>query len=306
MPSELRDPVTGDRVAIVTGGGHRDGEAITRQLATDGFSVAVAYLVDRSRADALVDDVFAAGGAAVAIRADVEDELDVERLFDETSEAFGGVDALVHAAGATDPTVVTRQAARRLRGGGAIVAVSTSAGRLEALVPPLARELGGREIAVSGVVRPPEPAAHDRNVAIVVAFLVSADGRSASGRVLRAVGSDQGIDQGLPGGDTSAERRSSDLDQRPRENTMSSTDVRSEAATGGPGGAGTVDMKFEAVVIPTQTTFASTPDLAGALRRAAVAHGEHEKRNGGEYDENWPDWYAAYMVAEYAGTELPR
>ncbi|MEY2460298.1 MAG: hypothetical protein QOG30_2128 [Acidimicrobiaceae bacterium] len=54
-----------------------------------------------------------------------------------------------------------------------------------------------------------------------------------------------------------------------------------------------------------QTTFASTPDLANAMRRASVAHGEHEKRQGGEYDVNWPDWYAAYMVAEQAGTELP-
>ena len=56
----------------------------------------------------------------------------------------------------------------------------------------------------------------------------------------------------------------------------------------------------------TETTFASTPDLANAMRRAAVAHGEHEKRMGGEYDTNWPDWYAAYMVAEQAGTELPK
>jgi catechol 2,3-dioxygenase-like lactoylglutathione lyase family enzyme len=54
-----------------------------------------------------------------------------------------------------------------------------------------------------------------------------------------------------------------------------------------------------------ETAFASTADLASALRRAAAAHGEHEKRAGGEYDENWPDWYAAYMVAEQAGTELP-
>jgi len=45
-------------------------------------------------------------------------------------------------------------------------------------------------------------------------------------------------------------------------------------------------------------------DLAAALRRAAAAHGEHEKRTG-EADANWPDWYAAYMVAEQAGTELP-
>ena len=52
------------------------------------------------------------------------------------------------------------------------------------------------------------------------------------------------------------------------------------------------------------TAFASTPDLASALRRAAAAHGEHEKRTGG-HDDNWPDWYAAYMVAEQAGAELP-
>jgi catechol 2,3-dioxygenase-like lactoylglutathione lyase family enzyme len=54
-----------------------------------------------------------------------------------------------------------------------------------------------------------------------------------------------------------------------------------------------------------ETTFASTADLANAMRRASVAHGEHEKRQGGEYDANWPDWYAAYMVAEQAGSELP-
>jgi catechol 2,3-dioxygenase-like lactoylglutathione lyase family enzyme len=53
------------------------------------------------------------------------------------------------------------------------------------------------------------------------------------------------------------------------------------------------------------TAFSSAPDLAQALRRAAAAHGEHEARDGGKYDENWPDWYAQYMVAEHAGTELP-
>jgi catechol 2,3-dioxygenase-like lactoylglutathione lyase family enzyme len=53
-----------------------------------------------------------------------------------------------------------------------------------------------------------------------------------------------------------------------------------------------------------ETAFASAADLADAMRRASVAHGEHEKRIG-EADENWPDWYAAYMVAEQAGTELP-
>ena len=54
------------------------------------------------------------------------------------------------------------------------------------------------------------------------------------------------------------------------------------------------------------TTFASANDLANAMRRAAKAHGEHEARTGGQRDENWPDWYAAYMVAEHAGKELPQ
>jgi catechol 2,3-dioxygenase-like lactoylglutathione lyase family enzyme len=55
----------------------------------------------------------------------------------------------------------------------------------------------------------------------------------------------------------------------------------------------------------TATTFASAADLASAFRRAEAAHGEHEKRIG-QRDANWPDWYAAYMVAEQSGKELPR
>jgi catechol 2,3-dioxygenase-like lactoylglutathione lyase family enzyme len=54
-----------------------------------------------------------------------------------------------------------------------------------------------------------------------------------------------------------------------------------------------------------ETTFTSTADLASALRRAEAAHGEHERRTG-EADPNWPDWYAAYMVAEQVGADLPR
>jgi catechol 2,3-dioxygenase-like lactoylglutathione lyase family enzyme len=54
-----------------------------------------------------------------------------------------------------------------------------------------------------------------------------------------------------------------------------------------------------------ETAFATTNDLASALRRAESAHGEHEKRTG-QRDLNWPDWYAAYMVAEQSGEEPPR
>jgi catechol 2,3-dioxygenase-like lactoylglutathione lyase family enzyme len=54
----------------------------------------------------------------------------------------------------------------------------------------------------------------------------------------------------------------------------------------------------------TDTTFTSSSELARALRRAAAAHGEHEKRTGG-HDENWQDWYADYIVREQAGQPLP-
>jgi catechol 2,3-dioxygenase-like lactoylglutathione lyase family enzyme len=56
---------------------------------------------------------------------------------------------------------------------------------------------------------------------------------------------------------------------------------------------------------PAETAFASANDLASALRRASAAHGQHEQRIG-HPDANWPDWYAAYMVAEQAGDVLPQ
>ena len=56
--------------------------------------------------------------------------------------------------------------------------------------------------------------------------------------------------------------------------------------------------------VEADTTFASQAELAAALRRAAAAHGEREKRIG-QHDENWPDWYAEYIVREQAGKEPP-
>jgi len=53
------------------------------------------------------------------------------------------------------------------------------------------------------------------------------------------------------------------------------------------------------------TTYSSASDLASALRRAAAAHDQHEKRTGGDHSKTWPDWYAAYLVAEQSGAELP-
>jgi catechol 2,3-dioxygenase-like lactoylglutathione lyase family enzyme len=66
-----------------------------------------------------------------------------------------------------------------------------------------------------------------------------------------------------------------------------------------------VTTRFPGRIDSTATSFASPSDLASAMRRASVAHGEHEKRTDGKRHENWPDWYAEYMVAEQAGKALP-
>jgi catechol 2,3-dioxygenase-like lactoylglutathione lyase family enzyme len=65
-----------------------------------------------------------------------------------------------------------------------------------------------------------------------------------------------------------------------------------------------VTTRLPGRIDPAPTAFGSARDLAGALRRAEAAHGAHEKRTG-QRDANWPDWYAAYLVAEQAGQALP-
>jgi catechol 2,3-dioxygenase-like lactoylglutathione lyase family enzyme len=66
-----------------------------------------------------------------------------------------------------------------------------------------------------------------------------------------------------------------------------------------------VTARLPGRVDASQTAFSSVADLAAAFRRAEAAHGEHEKRTGVR-DSNWADWYAAYMVAEQSGRELPQ
>ena len=83
---------------------------------------------------------------------------------------------------------------------------------------------------------------------------------------------------------------------------------RSYASFNDPDGNGwllqEVTARLPGRVDADDTTFTSPAELAAALRRAAAAHGEHEKRTG-QHDADWPDWYAEYMVAEQAGKELP-
>lgn len=66
-----------------------------------------------------------------------------------------------------------------------------------------------------------------------------------------------------------------------------------------------VTARLAGRVDPATATFSSVADLSSALRRAATAHGQHEARIG-QADKNWPDWYAAYMMAEQTGKELPQ
>jgi 3-oxoacyl-[acyl-carrier protein] reductase len=214
----------GGRVAIVTGGSRGIGRAAAHCLAASGYAVAVNYLHSQRAAESAVDAVLADGGDAVAIRADIADDLDVMRLFAETIAAFGHVNAVVHTVGRRIPAalvtevgldefdalvrvnmratfVVNREAARHVRGGGAIVNLSSSPrgsslrtygayaatrAPIDVLTRAFALELDERDITVNAVAldagRPCVPS----RVADIIAFLLSDQGHRITGQVLRA------------------------------------------------------------------------------------------------------------------------
>jgi 3-oxoacyl-[acyl-carrier protein] reductase len=153
-------------VAIVTGGSWGAGRELARELAGRGYPVVLVYLRDQGEAEAVVEEIIAGGGTALAVRADIADELDVERLFDETESAFGGVDVVVHAA-RRGTSVVVERAAPRLRVGGAIVSVSSAV----AVTPAAARDLLARDITVNGLAPGLEPPGVDHDVKDLVALL---------------------------------------------------------------------------------------------------------------------------------------
>jgi 3-oxoacyl-[acyl-carrier protein] reductase len=211
------------RVAIVTGGSRGVGRATIDRLATRGYAVVVDYLHDQRAAESTVEEILACHGAAVAVRADVADALDVERLFGETIEMFGGIDVVVHAVGGQITAtavveagldefdalvrintraafIVNREAALHLRRGGAIVNLASAAdgsslptyslyaatkAATDVLTRALALQLRTRNITVNAVsLEADKPCAPGR-VADLVVYLLSDRGQRLTGQVLR-------------------------------------------------------------------------------------------------------------------------
>jgi NAD(P)-dependent dehydrogenase (short-subunit alcohol dehydrogenase family) len=133
-------------VAIVTGGSSRAGRDAARALADWAWPIVLVYLEDPSRVETTAAEIIAAGGTTVAVRADLTDELDVERIFTESIASFGGVDVVVHTT--MDSTAVLYLcAARHVSRRGVIVSTS----RREQLAPEIELMLRERGIAVERV-----------------------------------------------------------------------------------------------------------------------------------------------------------
>ena len=132
-----------DVVAIVTGGSSGTGREVARALTGWGWAIVIVYLEHQRAVEATVDEILAAGGNVVAVRADPADDLDVQRLFAESTATFAGVDVVVHTTSDSD-SLLYEHAARHVRSRGAIVSTSATGH----ITPGVARQLRDREISV--------------------------------------------------------------------------------------------------------------------------------------------------------------
>jgi 3-oxoacyl-[acyl-carrier protein] reductase len=183
---------TRKKVAIVVGASGGIGHAVVLRMAKDGFAVAAHYAGNATKAEEVVAAIKAAGGNAIAIKADVANAAEVEQLFKTTLDTFGRIDVVVHTAGIMPMSkiadgnleifdkviatnlrgsfIVMSQAARHVSEGGRILAFSSSVlaksfpgygsycaskGGVEGLVHVLANELRGRNITVNAVAPGP-------------------------------------------------------------------------------------------------------------------------------------------------------
>ncbi len=180
------------KAAIVTGASRGIGRAVAKRLGQDGFAVVVNYASSASQAESVVAEIKAAGGEAIAVKADISNKADVERLFEETLKHFGSIDVVVNNSGVMPLSpigkgdvevfdkvintnlrgafLVLAQAAQHVVSGGRIIAFSSSVlaksfptygpyiaskAGVEGLVHVLANELRGRSITVNAVAPGP-------------------------------------------------------------------------------------------------------------------------------------------------------
>jgi 3-oxoacyl-[acyl-carrier protein] reductase len=181
-----------EETAIITGASGGIGRAVALRLGRDGFRVVVNYAGNADKAEKVVTEIKSAGGQTIAIRADVANSADVERLFKKTLDTFGQIDVVVNSAGIMplspiakgDVEVFDRVISTNLRGtflvlaqaaqhvaiGGRIIAFSSSVvakafptygpyiaskAGVEGLVHVLNNELRGRNITVNVVAPGP-------------------------------------------------------------------------------------------------------------------------------------------------------
>jgi len=237
------------KIALITGASRGIGAEIARRLAADGFAVAINYANSAAEANKLVSELRAEGAQAVAIQADITQPDHVRALFTQCEQQLGPLDVLVNNAGImqTMPLADTsdelfaqtfavnvqgvfaclREAATRLKEGGRIINLSTSAlalkmpgyaiynaskAAVEAMTQVLSKELRGRQITVNAVapgpvetelflngktvemvqrlahMSPLERLGQPEDIAAVVSFLAGAEGGWINGQVLRANG----------------------------------------------------------------------------------------------------------------------